>query len=55
VNDSEQKDEPILEPDNAQVLEPDNAQVLEPDDEFPPSRSGGSADPWHGLDDFEDD
>jgi hypothetical protein len=35
-----------------QPLEPGN----QPDeDELPPNRSAGTADPWHALDDFEED
>jgi hypothetical protein len=44
-----------LEPEKSGSIEPEDASVVEPDDELPPSRSGGSADPWHGLDDFEND
>jgi hypothetical protein len=44
----------VFKPEGAVVLEPEKSNLSEADDELPPSRTGGSADPWHGLDDFEE-
>jgi hypothetical protein len=50
----ESEDAHVLESEDAHVLESEDAHVLESEDELPPNRHVG-ADPWHALDDFDDE